>query len=477
MTDKTTGTGALRIEHVVDGVPVGEDAAPSGARRHKSAKTQARAEAHSAVRLRPDPFLWGIYIFLILISVVELYSASASEIKSDNLYSPIISHGIFLGVGICVAYICQNLHYKYYRKWAWGIFLLSIALVVYGNLKGDMVNGAMRAINFGPFSVQPPEVAKLCMVVIVARILSRTQSRQGVKTRGVILSTIVLGIYAVMLYKNGLTNMILIVVVATAMLITGGVQWKKLLILFCLAGLVGFAVYKVKYAGKDEDTGTASEQVINVNPEVEGVDRKAVDRTGTQKKRISAWLDGVEPTDKVTDYNRQVLFARMSQGRGGFSGSGIGTSHESSRLPLAYSDYIYSIIIEDGGMIGGLFILVLYICLLARAGVIASKCTKAFPAFLITGCATLIVTQTLIHMGIVLGLLPVSGQPLPFISRGGTSILVMSMAIGMMLSVSKYAIQSSRKKQDANIELKQDADDQDDEALNPTAVTYNDDKE
>ena len=161
----------------------------------------------------------------------------------------------------------------------------------------------------------------------------------------------------------------------------------------------------------------------------------------------------------------------MAQAHGGLFGVGPGNSRENARLPLAFSDYIFSIIVEDTGFVGGVILLILYLCLLARAGIIATKCTKAFPALLITGCATLIVTQALIHMFIVTGLMPVSGQPLPFISKGGTSILVMSSAMGMMLSVSKFAVQQ-RRSADKNQAIKEALADSDDSSINPTQLTY-----
>lgn len=135
-------------------------------------------------------------------------------------------------------------------------------------------------------------------------------------------------------------------------------------------------------------------------------------------------------------------------------GQGPGNSRESARLPLAFSDYIYSIIVEDTGFVGGSLLLILFLLLVARAGRIAYKCSRAFPAFLIMGCAVMIVFQALVHMAIVTGLFPVSGQPLPFISKGGTSVLVMSAAIGMMLSVSRFAVTTGNKK-DIRAELKE----------------------
>lgn len=254
--------------------------------------------------------------------------------------------------------------------------------------------------------------------------------------------------------------------VGAAMLVVGGTQWKRLGIVGLLVIAAGMVVYQVRYSGDKEDEGTAA-QVTAVQSG--GIDRD-VDRSDTHKGRIKAFFEGVNPEDSITDENRQVVFAKIAQAHGGITGNGPGNSRESARLPLAFSDYIYSIIVEDTGFVGGVCLLLLYLCLVARAGVIATKCTKAFPALLIMGCATLIVTQALIHMFIVTGLMPVSGQPLPFISKGGTSIIVMSAAMGMMLSVSKFAVQQ-RKKGDENAQIKESLADKD-ESVNPTRLTY-----
>ena len=173
----------------------------------------------------------------------------------------------------------------------------------------------------------------------------------------------------------------------------------------------------------------------------------------THKGRLQSYREGVKPSDTVTDNNRQVFFAKMAQAHGGLLGKGPGNSRESARLPLAFSDYIYSIIVEDSGFVGGVLVLVLYLCLLGRAGSIAYDCKRAVPAFLIMGCAVLIVLQALVHMAIVTGIGPVSGQPLPFISKGGTSVLVMSAAIGVMLSVSRFAVGSGSKETKADINV------------------------
>lgn len=178
-----------------------------------------------------------------------------------------------------------------------------------------------------------------------------------------------------------------------------------------------------------------------------------MNRTGTHKGRITRFIEGVNPDDPIDDYNRQVIFSKFAQANGGLFGQGPGNSRESARLPLAFSDYIYSIIVEDTGFVGGALILLLYMLLVARAGRIAYKCSRAFPAFLILGCAVMIVLQAFVHMAIVTGLFPVSGQPLPLISKGGTSVLVMSAALGIMLSVSRFAAHS-KNKNDVKEEMK-----------------------
>ncbi len=166
----------------------------------------------------------------------------------------------------------------------------------------------------------------------------------------------------------------------------------------------------------------------------------------TQVNRILRHFEGVHPDDPLTDENRQVIMSKLAQARGGLVGSGFGNSRESVRLPLAFSDYIYSIVIEESGLIGGIFLMALYLFLLGRAGFVAYNVNRALPAFLILGCAILIVFQALVHMAIVTGLFPVSGQPLPLISKGGTSVIVMSAAIGIMLSVSGHATRQNEGK-------------------------------
>ncbi|MCM1318893.1 MAG: FtsW/RodA/SpoVE family cell cycle protein [Muribaculaceae bacterium] len=473
----------IEVEYTIDGATESDTSDTPEPKVSKRKSTQSSKEIHrtleeakaklrglevkSRIRLHADRYLWGIYLMLLIFSVVELYSASSSEVEASNVYNPLMHHALFLIIGLGLVLLMQNIHYKYYKRLAWLVAVCSVALVYYGNHHGVVANGAMRAISVLGFTIQPPEIAKLALVLILARIMSNNQVLHGVTNKGIIISLIILGVYSALLYTNGLTNTVIVFAVAVAMFIIGGTQWRKLFVIFVMFVAIGAMVYSNKF-GDSADTGTAteaSEQVVSPD----GINRN-IDRSELRKGRLTSFLDGVTPDDTLTDYNRQVLFANMSQAHGGIFGNGPGNSRGSSRLPLAFSDYIFSIIVEDTGFVGGVFLLILYVLLLARAGVIAAKCKKAFPALLITGCATLIVAQAMIHMCIVVGLAPVSGQPLPFISKGGTSIIVMSAAMGMMLSVSKFAILGGGKKQDANLALKQAVEDSDDTSVNPSMI-------
>lgn len=392
------------------------------------------------VKPKPDPYIWGIYIMLLMVSVIELFSASSSEVSGGNVYMPLIRHGIFLVIGLGAVIGLQNIHYGYFSRFAWFFALVSLALLILSNFFGVEINGAQRAIRIAGFTIQPPEIVKLTVVVLLATILGRNQEPRGVTNRGVIEAAFVVVIFGAFLWKNGLTNTILLFGVSLSMFLIGGMKLKKLLIVIAVYALCGGMLYLMKYTGGgDKDDFAKTELVAETKQEV--------DRTGTHKGRIQRFLEGVDPTDPITDENRQVIFAKIAQANGGVFGQGPGNSRESARLPLAFSDYIYSIIVEDTGLVGGVLLLMLYLFLLARAGRIAYYCSRAFPAFLIMGCAVLIVFQALVHMAIVTGLFPVSGQPLPLISKGGTSVVVMSVAIGIMLSVSRFAVTSGNKKE------------------------------
>lgn len=456
----------IEIRETIDGIPVGETGAGIGIDTAKqiSDAEKAREKAIDAAKIaalekrkkRPDRYIWGIYLGLLMISVIELFSASSAEVTGTNVYGPLIRHAIFLFLGFGIVLWLQRTPYTVIGKLAMPFAVLSLILLLLSNFIGVEINGAQRALNIGGFTIQPPEIVKLSVVCLLATILGKNQTPGGVTNSGVIKVALVVIVFSACLWKNGLTNTILLMAVSLCMMVVGGIQWKKLCLIILVYGVAGAALFGMK---KMSGGNNAYDQVIEKQELMASVgegggivqstepSKSGIDRSSTWKGRIERHFKGVQPNDPITDENRQVMMAKFSQANGGLMGQGPGNSRESARLPLAFSDYIYSIIVEDTGFIGGAFVLMIFVCLLLRAGRIAYHCTRALPAFLILGCAMMIVFQALVHMAIVTGVFPVSGQPLPFISKGGTSVLVMSMALGIMLSVARFAAHSKSDKQ------------------------------
>lgn len=449
----------ILVNETVDGQPVGaatDGIAPSPPpeprrRRQAPAKTSGAGAPN-----KPDKYIWGIYLFLVLVSIIEVYSASSTEIKTENVYSPLWGHIKFLVVGFVLVYLIQKVHYKFFRNLTWPIAVICLGLVVYASMFGVRLNDAMRAIPIGGMTIQPAEMLKLALVLVLAKIMQKNQISGGVSTKGVVWSAIVVAVFGLAVYQNGFTNMALMMVVSLAMFIIGGTQFRKIgIVVLCYCVLFGgYLMVKSRASQTNEFDRVQAEEQMSQQQAYQGYgphfqvnhsDDGSVDRTDMRKERIRIWLKGVHPGEPVNDANYQVKHAHYAMAHGGITGNMPGNSRESARLPLAFSDYIFSIIVEDWGLVGGIVLLVFYLLLVARAGVVASKCRRAYPALLIMGLAVMIAAQALVHMGIVTGVMPVSGQPLPLISKGGTSILIMSVAFGMMLSVSRFAVHSNDK--------------------------------
>lgn len=436
---------SIEVRETVDGVDTAEQS-------RVSAETPAPKAPKAMAGVRgADKYIWGIYLSLLVISVIELFSASSTEVTNSNVYTPLIRHGIFLAAGLALVLWLQRVPYVIISKLSWIMAVVSLALLVLSSLIGIEINGAQRALRIAGMTIQPAEIVKLTVVCLLAYILGRNQRPGGVSNRGVITAAIVVVVFCACLMRNGMTNMLLLMCVSLAMMMIGGIQWKKMayvLLAYCVGlGVMMMAKHIATPSNPEFDQIKQEQQMIasadgGALSQIqipEQTRRTKINRDGTRKNRIKNFLRGVHPGDSITDENRQVMMARFAQANGGILGQGPGNSRESARLPLAFSDYIFSIIIEDTGFVGGALVLLLFLLLLARAGRIAYRCTRALPAFLILGCALMIVLQALVHMAIVTGVMPVSGQPLPFISKGGTSVLVMSAAIGIMLSVSRFA--------------------------------------
>lgn len=387
-----------------------------------------------------DKYLVGFYIMLCIISLVELYSASSREVTSENIFGPLLRQSAMLLAGIAVCIVTSRMKLRTIIKITPIIIIISVLCMLYVMINGDVINGARRSFSLPGFRVQPAEFLKLSAVLFVAYVLSRNQEKGGVTTRGTVICAVGVIVFCGMLVKQGLTNTLLLFCISLAMMMIGGMQYKKLfVVLLCYMAIGGiFAWSKLTAEPATQDTAL----IMETGKDASG-NSKTIDRTSTQVNRLDRYFDPTPAWEKPIDsQNQQEMYSYMAQAHGGIHGVLPGNSRETARLPLAFSDYIYSIVVEDWGFIGGVILLLIYLSLLARAGVIAYKCDRVFPAMLVAGMAVMIVLQALFHISIVTGVFPVSGQPLPMISQGGTSMIVTSFAFGIMLSISRYAERS-----------------------------------
>ncbi|HIX27133.1 MAG TPA: FtsW/RodA/SpoVE family cell cycle protein [Candidatus Barnesiella excrementigallinarum] len=393
---------------------------------------------------RSDPYIWGIIIILYIVSVVEVYSAISREITGGDVYSPIMKHILFLFSGFFITYFTSYIHYKWFKGLAYLMIPLSIVLLISILFWGDVINGAKRSITLLGVSIQGSEIAKITIVLAMATVLAKSQIKRGVEMKGVLWVVGLVTVFSALLVTQGLTNTLLFIGISLCMMLIGGVELYKLLGIFLVYVVLALATMQAKDLISEGVGGKPDTQEVVAQGEgAEKSDHPI--RISTWKSRLDDFFDSTPEYEKpTTSDNLQEHRAAMAMAHGGIIGVGPGNSREASRLPLAFSDYIYAIIIEDlGFLFGGVGLLLVYLMILARAGLIARRCTKAFPALLVMGMAVMIVLQALFNMAIVVGVFPVSGQQLPLISKGGTSIWMISFAFGVMLSVSRYAVKDS----------------------------------
>lgn len=416
-------------------------------------KPQAVASADKHIR--------GIFILLCIISIIELYSASSREVAGSSLgvMGPIVRHLIMLAGGVGIVVYCSKRHYTDFIPFTIVFGIASAVLMIYVMVAGDVINGARRSVRILGIGIYPAEMVKLSAVLVTALVMSLSQDtkRVGITRNGMIACVLIILFYSVLLVKQGLTNTLLLLTISVSMMIIGGVKWKHILafaglLLFC-GGCLFFYLFATEFHCK----WPSEAEIESWQNEKESERSVSDDESGS---RLKTWILRfhrfgnerpkweIEPTGK----NRQEILSYMAQAHGGIHGVGPGNSREASRLPLAFSDYIYAIVIEELGLIGGVVVILLYLWLLGRAASITSRCTMMYPAIVVAGLASMIACQALFHIAIVSGVFPVSGQPLPLISKGGTSIFVTCIAFGIMLSISRTATQSGNKKQQINEE-------------------------
>jgi len=373
--------------------------------------------------LKGDPILWIVFIALCIISIIEMYSASSTlAYKAANHTAPMLKHVGFLFVGALIAFGVHLIPYRIIRLLAYIGLILSVFFLIFVLLKGKTTNDAARWVSIAGFQFQPSELAKLSVIVVGADLISRIKDSENDEWKYFRIILIVLGMICPLIMLENFSTAFILFGVVFLMMFIGKISLKKLGILAGVLILVAlFGVMMLKVIPKEDMP-------------------KRFDRAYTWVNRINKFSGDKQKDENkyvITDDNRQVQRGRIAIARGGFFGVFPGNSVERDYLPQAYSDFIYAIIVEEMGMFGGIFVILLYLILLFRAGQIATKSTQVFPAILVIGLTLMIVIQAFVSMAVATSLGPVTGQPLPMISRGGTSILVTCIFFGIIFGVTR----------------------------------------
>lgn len=371
-----------------------------------------------------DRVIWIIFMFLCLISVVEVFSATSTiAYKNANHWAPIVRHATFLLGGFVLVLLLHNIPCRFFPAF---ILLLpvSVLMLIVTPFVGVNANDAHRWLEIFGIQFQPSEFAKLASIVFIAFLLSKRNRFTDDQIFKYIL--IGVGVTCILILPENFSTAFMLFGVCFLMMFIGQLPLGKL---GKLAGILMLALVLF---------------ILLLKFTPAGVTQYLPDRFATWQGRLERFFDGHESdvdengVYKITDDNYQVSHAKIAIARGGVFGQMPGHGQQRDFLPQAYSDFIYAIIIEELGVVGGVFVLMLYIMLLVRVGMIARKCEKAFPKYLVLGCGLLVVVQALANMAVAVNLIPVTGQPMPLVSRGGTSTVISCIYFGIILSISRF---------------------------------------
>ncbi|MCB0698656.1 MAG: FtsW/RodA/SpoVE family cell cycle protein [Chitinophagales bacterium] len=377
-----------------------------------------------------DQVIWAVVFILSFISLLAVYSATGSlAYKHDtNANYYLVKQVIVLGLGLVIIYLIHRVNYTKFARIAVLFYLLSIPLLLYTLVFGVKLNEGSRWIQLPVIgmTIQTSALAKLALFMFLARMLSLKQAVIKDFKKGFLPVLTPVLITAALIAPANLSTAVMIGVTCCILFFIGRVRVSHILLL-AFAGLIGglllYGVSKVTGWGR-ADTW----------------EKRIVDFAGSS--------DDGKPKEDVY----QVLHAKIAIANGGVMGLGPGNSQQRNFLPHSYSDFIYAMIIEEYGLVGAAFVVMLYLVFLWRSILIFRRCPYAFGAFLAVGLSMTLVFQAMLNMAVNVNLVPVTGLTLPLVSMGGSSVWFTSIAIGVILSVSRYVDETEGKKklQEAN---------------------------
>lgn len=360
-----------------------------------------------------DRVIWAVIIVLSIFSLLAVYSSTGTlayrKMGGNTLYF-LIRHGLILGIGILIIFVTHMIPYKYYFRLSQLFLYLAVPLLFLTLLIGTSLNQAARWLTLPGLgiTIQTSDFAKLALIMYTARMLSLKQDRIKSYREAFIPLIIPIVLVCMLILPANLSTAIILFATCMVLMFIGRVRIRHLLA-FAGIGVLAIGLFITTTMLLDKEG-----------------------RVGTWRHRVEQFIQ----PDGEEEY--QVEQAKIAIATGGLFGVKPGKSVQRNFLPHPYSDFIYAIIIEEYGLIfGGIPIMLAYLILLFRAGVIVRKANRTFPAFLAIGLTLSIVIQAVVNMGVAVNLFPVTGQNLPMVSMGGSSLLFTGVSLGIVLSVSR----------------------------------------
>jgi cell division protein FtsW len=362
--------------------------------------------------LKGDPIIWAVVVGLSLLSILAVYSASGTlayrRMESTEQY--LFKHMALVFLGMAGMYYAHKLDYRYYSRLSRLGILVAIPLLLFAYFFGPNINESKRwiVIPFINQQFQPSDLAKLALIANVAAMLAKRQSKITSAN-----------------WKESLLPILIWTGLICGLIALSNVSTAAMLLVTCIL-LMYFGRVPMKFLGMLLIVGLLAGSVAMVFGS----------RGKTALARIERFLDRAH-----LDYQTEQSFSAIANG--GLLGQGMGKSHQKNFLPHPYSDFIFAVIIEEYGMVGGLLTLFLYLVLLYRGMLAVANSSNAFGGLLSAGLSFLLAIQAMLNMAVAVGLVPVTGQPLPLVSMGGTSLLFTGISFGIILSVSRGEVSPS----------------------------------
>ena len=396
---------------------------------------------HLDQRTRGDKYIWGLVILLSLISILVVYSATGSlayKMYRGNTSFYLFKQIIFTLIGLLVVFGLHRVNYTVFSRVATILFILSVPLLIYTLFFGAKINEGSRWIKLPiiNLTIQSSDVAKLALFMYLSRVLSKKQEVIKDFKKGFLPVIIPVFIICGLIMPANLSNALLTGATSLLLLFIGRVNFKHILLTIGVAMIPIVIIISVAMA-----THKANEGTIDSSKPVVAESLKNWGRFGTWVKRVQ---DFMYAKDNEVPY--QVQQAKIAIANGGiFVGLGPGNSQQRNFLPQAYNDFIYAVIIEEYGLLGGAFIIFIYLVFLFRCIRIFRKCPYAFGAFLALGLSFTLIIQAVANMAVNVAIVPVTGVTLPLLSMGGSSFIFTCCSIGLILSVARNVEQMEGK--------------------------------